>query len=127
LFLPATVAVPQAGGSGGAPAQAGDEASAKGQTVVYLLQDERPVAGFALADLVRPGSQQAVDRLREMEVEVSMITADSEAVADDLGIEHYFAQVLLEHEDQKVSQLQAQGVIVAINAQLLRRVGIGTS
>lgn len=86
------------------------------------------MAGFALADLVRSRSQQAVDRLREMEVEVSMITADSEAVADDLvGIEHHFAQVLLKHKDQKVSQLQAQGVIVAINAQLLRRVGIGTS
>jgi len=112
-----------------------DEASAKGQTVVYLLQDERPVAAFALADLVRPESQRAVDRLREMEVEVAMITGDSEAVArtvaDDLGIERYFAQVLPEHKDQKVTQLQEQGLRVAMvgdgvnDAPALARADVG--
>ncbi len=112
-----------------------DEASAKRQTVVYLLQDERPVAAFALADLIRPESQRAVDRLREMEVEVAMITGDSEAVAkavaDELGIERYFAQVLPEHKDQKVTQLQEQGLRVAMvgdgvnDAPALARADVG--
>jgi P-type Cu2+ transporter len=95
-----------------------DEADAKGQTVVYLLQDQQPVAVFALADLIRPESPKAVDRLREMGVRVAMITGDSEAVAkgvaDELGIDTYFSEVLPEHKDQRVAQLQAQGHRVAM-------------
>jgi Cu2+-exporting ATPase len=95
-----------------------DEADVKGQTVVYLLQDEHTVAAFALADLIRPQSQEAVGRLQEMGVQVAMITGDSEAVAkavaDELSIDTYFAEVLPEHKDQKVAQVQAQGHRVAM-------------
>jgi Cu2+-exporting ATPase len=112
-----------------------DEADAGGQTVVYLLQDERPVAAFALTDLVRPESQEAVDRLREMGVRVAMITGDSEAVAravaDELSIDTYFAEVLPERKDQKVAQLQEQGHRVAMvgdgvnDAPALTRADVG--
>jgi Cu2+-exporting ATPase len=112
-----------------------DEADAKGQTAVYLLQDERPVAAFALADLVRPESQWAVNQLNEMGVEVAMITGDSEpvakAVAEELGIGTYFAEVLPEHKDQKVTQLQKQGRRVAMvgdgvnDAPALARADVG--
>ena len=47
-----------------------------------------------------------------------MLTGDSEAVAkavaDELGIDHYFAEVLPEHKDQKVQQLQDEGKRVAM-------------
>jgi Cu2+-exporting ATPase len=112
-----------------------EEASTKGQTVVYLLRDEQVVAAFALADLIRPESKQAVEKLQKMGVEVAMITGDSQAVAqavaDELAIDRYFAEVLPEHKDQKVVQLQEQGNRVAMvgdgvnDAPALTRADVG--
>jgi Cu2+-exporting ATPase len=95
-----------------------DESSAKGQSVVYLVRADQVIAGLALADVIRPESKQAVQRLHDMGVEVAMLTGDSEAVAkavaEELGIDRYFAQVLPEQKDQKVTELQKQGKRVAM-------------
>ncbi len=110
-------------------------ADQKGQTVVYLVQDGKVSAGFALADVIRPESKRAVERLHEMGVEVAMLTGDSravaQAVAEELGIDHYFAEVLPEHKDQKVMELQRQGKRVAMvgdgvnDAPALTRADVG--
>jgi len=93
-------------------------AGSKSQTVVYLLEDKRVTAAFALADVIRPESYSAVKQLKAMNVQVAMLTGDSrevaKAVADELGIDLYFAQVLPEHKDQKVIDLQKQGRKVAM-------------
>lgn len=90
----------------------------KGQTVVYLIQEKRVVAAFALADVIRPESYEAVKKLKEMNIQVAMLTGDSKdvakAVANELGIELYFAEVLPEHKDEKVIDLQKQGKKVAM-------------
>jgi Cu2+-exporting ATPase len=112
-----------------------EQAGAKGQSVVYLVQDEEVMAAFALADVIRPESRQAVDRLHNMGVEVAMLTGDSEtvarAVAQELSIDTYFAEVLPEHKDKKVQQLQDQGKRVVMvgdgvnDAPALARADVG--
>jgi P-type Cu2+ transporter len=93
-------------------------AGSKGQTVVYLVEDKSASAAFALADVIRPESYEAVKKLKEMNIQVAMLTGDSKevakAVADELGIDLYFAEVLPEHKDQKVIELQKQGKKVAM-------------
>ena len=112
-----------------------EEAGQKAQSVVYLIVDKRVIAAFSVADVVRPESKQAVQRLHAMGLEVAMLTGDSravaEAVASELGIDHVFAEVLPEHKDQKVAELQSQGKRVAMvgdgvnDAPALTRADVG--
>ena len=116
-------------------AQFAAQASAKGQSVVYLISDGQVVAAFTLADVIRPESKEAVQRLHDMNIEVAMLTGDSEAVAkavaEELNIDTYFAEVLPEDKDQKVQALQSQGKQVAMvgdgvnDAPALTRANIG--
>ena len=110
-------------------------AGEKSQSVIYLITEEKIVSSFAMADMIRPESRQAVQRLHEMGVEVAMLTGDSrsvaESVAKELGIDHVFAEVLPEHKDQKVAELQKQGKRVAMvgdgvnDAPALTRADVG--
>ncbi|MFQ5536007.1 MAG: heavy metal translocating P-type ATPase [Gemmatimonadota bacterium] len=94
------------------------ESEARGQTTVYLVEDGRVLAVLGLADKVREESREAVNALHRMGVEVVMLTGDAQAVADavaeDLGIDTVFAEVLPEQKVEKVRALQAQGKRVAM-------------
>ena len=103
--------------------------------MVHLIKDDKAMASFALADVIRPESHEAIQRLHEMGLKVAMLTGDSEevaqVVADELGIDTYFAEVLPENKDQKVVQLQEQGQLVAMvgdgvnDAPALTRADVG--
>ncbi len=111
------------------------KAEAKGQTVIYVVQDEQIIASIALADVIRPESRQAVEQLKKQGIEVVMLTGDSKAVAkavaEELGIDQYIAEVLPEDKDKQVSKLQEQGRKVAMvgdgvnDAPALTRADIG--
>ncbi|MEO1289181.1 MAG: copper-translocating P-type ATPase, partial [Chloroflexota bacterium] len=112
-----------------------NKANENAQTVVYLIADGAIVAAFALADVIREESKIVVDKLHEMNIKVAMLTGDSQAVAEavarELGIDTVFAEVLPEHKDQKVSELQKMGQKVAMvgdgvnDAPALTRADIG--
>ena len=99
-------------------AAASEAADGAGQTVVFLLEGDRPLAALAVADAIRPESFEAVRRLHDQGVEVAMLTGDSRAVAEsvagELGIDTVFAQVLPEQKVEKVRELKAGGRRVAM-------------
>jgi Cu2+-exporting ATPase len=92
--------------------------SSEGRTVVHVVEDDRVIGTIALADVIRPESRKAVQHLNDMGVRVAMITGDSEDVANsvarELGLDEYFAQVLPEHKAERVKELQAKGLRVAM-------------
>lgn len=87
-------------------------------TVIYLVVDNEPKGYLALADEVREDSKEALKTLHEHDIEVYMITGDSEQVAkevsEELGIEGYFANVLPEQKQDKIKEFQDKGRIVAM-------------
>lgn len=111
------------------------EAGGKAHTVVYMISSAQIVAAIALADLIRPESAEVVRRLQGLGKEVVMITGDSEdvarAVAADLRIHRYFAQVLPENKERQIAALQSEGKRVAMvgdginDAPALARADVG--
>ena len=99
-------------------AEAAKRFGENGQTAVYLIWDYHALAVFAVADAIRVESYEAIRRLHEQGVEVVMLTGDSSAVANyvaqELGIDRTFAQVLPGKKAEKIQDLQALGKRVAM-------------
>ena len=89
-----------------------------GKTVVYVLVDDRPIGAIALGDIVREASREAVARLKEMGLQVMMLTGDAEAVAKsvaaELELDDYFAEVVPDQKAAKVREVKARGLTVAM-------------
>jgi Cu2+-exporting ATPase len=90
----------------------------QGKTVVYVLLDEKLLGAIALADIVRKETYDAVKRLKELGIQCMMLTGDAEAVAktvaDELGLDEYFAEVLPQQKAEKVREVKARGLTVAM-------------
>ncbi len=95
-----------------------NKAESAGQAVIYLGNEQGIIALFAIADVIREESRIAVQKLHDLGLKVAMLTGDSEAVAkavaQELNIDTYFAQVLPEHKADKVRELQSGGNKVAM-------------
>lgn len=89
-----------------------------GKTVVVLERDGQPRALFALADIVRSESRDAIAELTRLGIRSVMLTGDARGVAEsvskELGISEYFAEVLPDQKSQKIQELQARGLSVAM-------------
>jgi Cu2+-exporting ATPase len=85
---------------------------------VYLLTRTHALAVFAVADAVRPESREAIQRLHDQQIDVVMLTGDAKAVADtvaqDLGIDEVFAEVLPAWKVDTIAALKARGKRVAM-------------
>ncbi|MCJ7628807.1 MAG: copper-translocating P-type ATPase [Longimicrobiales bacterium] len=91
---------------------------AQGKTVVFVLVDGKLTGAIALADIVRPEAKQAIDALKALNLRCLMLTGDNKAtakwVADQVGLDEYFAEVLPQDKAAKVKEVQARGVLVAM-------------
>jgi Cu2+-exporting ATPase len=98
--------------------RAAERAAGRGQAAIYLLAGGDVRAVFAVADAIREESREAIRALHELGIEVAMLTGDARAVADavaeELGIDTVFAEVLPEDKAAKVRELQARGRRVAM-------------
>jgi len=94
------------------------EFAERGNTVVYVLLDDRLVGAVALADVIRKESFEAVKRLKAMGIKCMMLTGDAQAVAKsvagELGLDDFFAEVLPEQKAEKVREVKKRGLTVAM-------------
>ena len=92
--------------------------SQQGKTIIYVVLENKVIGILALADTIREESKSAIAALHNMGVRVVMITGDSEDVArwvaNETGIDEYFARVLPGEKSEKIKLLQTRGLKVAM-------------
>jgi Cu2+-exporting ATPase len=108
---------------------------ARGASVLDVVRDDVIVGAVALEDAVRSESSAAVANLHRSGVRVVMITGDAKQVADhvaqQLGIDEVFAEVLPQDKEHAVAELQRRGLRVAMvgdgvnDAPALARADVG--
>lgn len=90
----------------------------EGKTVVYVLIDSEIKGAIALADIIREESKEAISKLKSMGIKCMMLTGDNEQVAkwvaDEIGLDEYFAEVLPHEKAQKIKEIQSRNLIVAM-------------
>lgn len=90
----------------------------QGKTVVLVANASAILGYIAISDPLRTTSAQAVTRLKQMGIEVIMLTGDNlataQAIASEAGIEHFRAEVLPQHKAEEVQKLKTQGSVVGM-------------
>jgi len=87
-------------------------------TNVFVLQNKKPVGLIRLSDEVRESSYNSVSKLKELGINVMMLTGDNkstaEIVANQLDLDGYYAEVLPHEKQDKIEDLQRKGNFVAM-------------
>ena len=90
----------------------------KANTVVYFADENKVLAVLAIADQLKSSSKAAIQRFQERGIEVYMLTGDNQetakAVASEVGIKEYVAEVMPSDKADFVEKLQQQGKIVGM-------------
>jgi len=90
--------------------------SEKGKTTVFVANQTHLIGLIALSDTIKPESFETVKKLHTIGVKVAMLTGDNtsvaKGVAEELGIDTYFAEVLPEDKYTHVQTLQKEGDVV---------------
>ena len=111
------------------------ELAKQGRTPMYLAYDAQLAGVVAVADPIKSDSKAAIERLQRQGIKVVMLTGDNQAtaqaVATQVGVDEFFAEVLPQDKDKKVAALQAANAIVAMvgdginDAPALARADVG--
>ncbi len=98
--------------------QAAEKMLNEGKTIMVLAIGRKAAGVTSAADPIKPSAKEAIDRMKELGIEVAMITGDNQktaqAIAKQLGIERVFAEVMPEDKAGYVKKLQDEGKIVAM-------------
>ena len=90
----------------------------QGKTVVFVSTETTLLGGIAIADTVKENSSEAINDLKDKGMDIYMLTGDNEktaqAIANQCGIQHVFANVLPSEKADKVQSLQTKGLKVAM-------------
>ncbi len=92
--------------------------SEQGKTLILVAADERLIGLIAVADTLRPAANKTAAELKELGLELVLLTGDNSrtahAIAAQAGIDKVFAEVLPQEKAVKIRELQSQGKIVAM-------------
>jgi len=95
-----------------------EKLSSEGKTIVFVIIDGRVKGAIALADIVRPESKQAISMLKSMGIKCMMLTGDNKQVArwvaEEVGLDEYFAEVLPQEKSLKIKEIQQRGLNIAM-------------
>lgn len=90
----------------------------QGKTVIFVMIDNHVKGAVALADIIRPETKDAISKLKQMNIQCMMLTGDNKNVAkwvaDSIGLDEYFAEVLPQDKVAKIKEVQSRGLIVAM-------------
>ncbi len=111
--------------SGGVPAAKNDEAeevsnrlSQEGKTPIFIWIDKELYGVIAVADTIQSTSKEAIEKLKNMSIEVIMITGDNErtanAIAKEAGVTKVIAGVLPQDKANHIKKIQQEGKIVVM-------------
>ena len=95
-----------------------EELREKGETVILAAVDGKPAGVIAVADPIKPSTREALEFLRHDGLNLVMLTGDNrataQAIARELGISTFEAEILPEKKSELIRDLQRQGRTVAM-------------
>lgn len=95
-----------------------DNLAEQGKTPMYFASDQQVLGIIAVADVVKSSSKRAIQELKNLGIDVVMLTGDNkrtaEAIRRELGIDTAIAEVLPEDKEREIRSLQEQGKTVAM-------------
>ena len=112
-----------------------EEYTKEGKTPVFIADSDRIIGIFAISDSIKESSAQAIKSLKDMKIDVQMLTGDNKntakSIADKAGITKVIAEVLPEEKERKIRDIQQRGVKTAMvgdginDAPALARADVG--
>ena len=95
-----------------------DGVASKGQTAMFVVIQKQVAGIIVVADTIKATSKEAIQQMKALGLQVRMVTGDHEktakAIANEVGIETVYSQVLPNEKASVVEQLLEEGYQVAM-------------
>ncbi|MCR5704883.1 MAG: heavy metal translocating P-type ATPase [Eubacterium sp.] len=114
--------------------QRADQYSNQGKTPIFFMCHQKSIGLMAVADQLKEDSTHAVDELKNFGIHTVLLTGDNEkvanAIAEKVGVEQVFAEILPEEKEKIVRELQKDGFVAMVgdginDAPALTRAEVG--